>query len=120
MQPIRHLSYLFLCLLLVSCGYTTRYQEAQATIAIADSLDQHEHLLYPDTAALLQAIRTLSIILSADSLHTTNSAKPTTTSDAISVLTIKSPKLQRTISLPTARRLMTLSIAGVSTPAWRI
>lgn len=59
MQPIRHLSYLFLCLLLVSCGYTTRYQEAKHTIAMADSLDQHEHLLYPDTAALQQAIRTL-------------------------------------------------------------
>ncbi|MBQ5626281.1 MAG: hypothetical protein IIU96_04560, partial [Paludibacteraceae bacterium] len=59
MSPIRHLSYLLLCLLLVSCGYTTRYQEAQTTIAIADSLDQHEHLLYPDTAALQQAIRTL-------------------------------------------------------------
>ena len=60
MQPIRHLSYLFLCLLLVSCGYTTRYQEAKHTIAMADSLDQHEHLLYPDTAALQQAIRTLN------------------------------------------------------------
>lgn len=59
MQPLRHLSYLFLCLLLVSCGYTTRYQEAKHTIAMADSLDQHEHLLYPDTAALQQAIRTL-------------------------------------------------------------
>ena len=59
MQPIRHLSYLFLCLLLASCGYTTRYQEAKHTIAIADSLDQNEHLLYPDTAALRQAIRTL-------------------------------------------------------------
>lgn len=60
MQPLRHLSYLFLCLLLVSCGYTTRCQEAQTTIAIADSLDQNEHLLYPDTAALQQAIRTLN------------------------------------------------------------
>ena len=60
MQPLRHLSYLFLCLLLVSCGYTTRYQEAKHTIAMADSLDQHEHLLYPDTAALQQAIRTLN------------------------------------------------------------
>ena len=60
MSPIRHLSYLFLCLLLVSCGYTTRYQEAKHTIAMADSLDQHEHLLYPDTAALQQAIRTLN------------------------------------------------------------
>ena len=60
MSPIRHLSSLLLCLLLVSCGYTTRYQEAQTTIAVADSLDQHEHLLYPDTAALQQSIRTLN------------------------------------------------------------
>lgn len=59
MQPIRHLSYLFLCLLLASCGYPTRYQETKHTIAMADSLDQHEHLLYPDTVALQQAIRTL-------------------------------------------------------------
>ncbi len=59
MSPIRHLTLLLLCLLLASCGYTTRYQEAQTTIAIADSLDEHEHLLYPDTAALQQAIRTL-------------------------------------------------------------
>lgn len=59
MSPIRHLTCLLLCLLFVSCGYTTRYQEAKHTIAIADSLDQHEHLLYPDTAALQQAIRGL-------------------------------------------------------------
>ena len=59
MSPIRHLTLLLLCLLLASCGYTTRYQETQTTIAIADSLDQNEHLLYPDTAALQQAIRTL-------------------------------------------------------------
>ena len=60
MSPIRHLTFLLLCLLLASCGYTTRYQEAQTTIAVADSLDQHEHLLYPDTAALQQSIRTLN------------------------------------------------------------
>ena len=59
MQSVRYLTYLLLCLLLASCGYTTRYQEAQTTIAIADGLDQNEHLLYPDTAALQQAIRTL-------------------------------------------------------------
>ena len=60
MQPVRHLTYLLLCLFLVSCGYTTRYQDAQQTIAIADSLDQNEHLLYDDTAALQQVIRTLN------------------------------------------------------------
>ncbi|MBR6549949.1 MAG: hypothetical protein IKT71_01945 [Paludibacteraceae bacterium] len=59
MQPVRHLTYLLLCLLLVSCDYCTRYQEAHATISIADSLDQTEHILYDDTAALQQAIRML-------------------------------------------------------------
>lgn len=59
MSPIRHLTCLLLCLLLASCGYTTRYQEAKHTIAVADSLDQNEHLLYPDTAALQQVIRAL-------------------------------------------------------------
>ena len=59
MSLIRHLTYLLLCLLFASCSYTTRYQEAKHTIATADSLDQHEHLLYPDTAALQQAIRAL-------------------------------------------------------------
>ena len=59
MSPIRHLTLLLLCLLFASCCYTTRYQEAMHTIAIADSLDQHEHTLYDDTAALQQAIRTL-------------------------------------------------------------
>ena len=59
MQPVRLFTYLLLCLLLVSCDYCTRYQEAHATIAIADSLDQNEHTLYDDTAAILQAIHTL-------------------------------------------------------------
>ena len=59
MQPVRLVTYLLLCLLLVSCDYCTRYQEAHATIAIADSLDQNEHQLYNDTVALLQVIRTL-------------------------------------------------------------
>ena len=59
MSPIRHLTFLLLCLFLTSCGYPTRYQEAKHVIAVADSLDQHEHLLYPDTAALQQSIRTL-------------------------------------------------------------
>ena len=59
MSPVRHLTFLFLCLLLAACGYTTRYQEAKHVIAVADSLDQNEHLLYPDTATLQQTIRTL-------------------------------------------------------------
>ncbi len=58
MSPVRHLAFLLLCLLLASCGYTTRYQEAKHVIAVADSLDQNEHLLYPDTATLQQTIRT--------------------------------------------------------------
>ena len=59
MQSVRLVTYLLLCLLLVSCDYCTRYQEAHATIAIADSLDQNEHTLFDDTAALQQTIRTL-------------------------------------------------------------
>ena len=59
MQPVRLFTYLLLCFLGISCGYTTRWHEAHATIAIADSLDQNEHILYDDTAALQQAIHTL-------------------------------------------------------------
>ena len=59
MRPIRHLTFLLLCLFFASCGHTTRYQEAKHVIAVADSLDQNEHLLYPDTATLQQTIRTL-------------------------------------------------------------
>ena len=59
MQSVRHLTYLLLGLLFVSCGYTARYQEAKHVIAVADSLDQNEHVLYDDTAALQLAIHTL-------------------------------------------------------------
>ena len=59
MQPVRLVTYLLLCLFLVSCGYSNRYQEAKNVIAIADSLDQNEHTLFDDTVALQQAIRTL-------------------------------------------------------------
>ena len=59
MRSVRYLTYLLLCLFLVSCGYSNRYQEAKNVIAIADSLDQNEHQLYNDTVALLQVIRTL-------------------------------------------------------------
>ena len=60
MRSVRHLTYLLLCLFLVSCGYSNRYQEAKNVIAIADSLDQNEHTLYDDTAALQQAINILN------------------------------------------------------------
>ena len=59
MRLTSHLTYLLLCLLLVSCGYTARYQEAKHVIAIADSLDKNDHVLYNDTAALQLALRTL-------------------------------------------------------------
>ena len=59
MQSVRLVTYLLLSLFLVSCDYCTRYQEAHITIAIADSLDQNDHTLFDDTAALQQAIRTL-------------------------------------------------------------
>ena len=42
-------------MLLASCGW----QEAKDVIAMADSLDQTEHVIYDDTAALRQTIRTL-------------------------------------------------------------
>ena len=42
-------------MLLASCGW----QEAKEVIAAADSLDQTEHVIYDDTAALGQTIRTL-------------------------------------------------------------
>ena len=59
MRLTSHLTYMLLCLLLVSCGYSARYQEAKHAIAVADSLDQNEHVLYNDTAALHLAICTL-------------------------------------------------------------
>ena len=46
---------LLLPMLLASCGW----QEAKDVIATADSLDQTEHVIYDDTAALGQTIRTL-------------------------------------------------------------
>ena len=46
---------LLLPMLLASCGW----QEAKEVIAMADSLDQTEHVIYDDTAALGQTIRTL-------------------------------------------------------------
>ena len=46
---------LLLPMLLASCGW----QEAKDVIAMADSLDQTEHVIYDDTAALGQTIRRL-------------------------------------------------------------
>ena len=46
---------LLLPMLLASCGW----QEAKDMIAVADSLNQAEHVIYDDTAALGQTIRTL-------------------------------------------------------------
>ena len=46
---------LLLPMLLASCGW----QEAKDVIAVADHLDQTEHVIYDDTAALGQTIRTL-------------------------------------------------------------
>ena len=59
MSFVRNVTYLFVGMLFASCNYHARWQEAQTTIAIADSLDQNEHMLYDDTAALRQAIHTL-------------------------------------------------------------
>ena len=60
MSIVRNLICLFMGLLLASCNYCARWQEAQATIAMADSLDQSEHLLYDDTVALHRVIHTLN------------------------------------------------------------
>jgi hypothetical protein len=46
---------LLLPMLLASCGW----QEAKDVIALADSLDQTEHVIYDDTAALGRTIRSL-------------------------------------------------------------
>ena len=59
MSFVRNVTYFFVGMLFASCNYHARWQEAQTTIAIADSLDQNEHMLYDDTAALRQAIHTL-------------------------------------------------------------
>lgn len=48
-----------LFIVLISLLTSCHWQEAKQVVCHADSLDQHEHLLYPDTAALQQAIRTL-------------------------------------------------------------
>ena len=51
----RLLCVLGLMFILSSCGW----HEAKEVIAIADSLDQTEHVIYDDTAALGRTIRSL-------------------------------------------------------------
>ena len=50
-----------LLMMVVVCAMSscTKWQEAKAVIALADSLDQKEHIIYDDTAALGNVIRTL-------------------------------------------------------------
>ena len=57
---IGHISYtLFFILTLTMFSSCSAWHEAKAVIVEADSLDQNEHILYSDTTALRQAIRTL-------------------------------------------------------------
>ena len=48
-----------LVIILISLLSSCHWQEAKQVICLADSLDQNEHTLYDDTAAILQAIHTL-------------------------------------------------------------
>lgn len=49
-----------ICVLgLLCCFASCRWQEAREVIAMADSIDQNHHVIYDDTAALGQTIRTL-------------------------------------------------------------
>ena len=48
------------CVLGLVCGFSScHWQEAKEVIAVADSLDQTDHVIYDDTAALGKAIRCL-------------------------------------------------------------
>lgn len=48
------------CVLSLVCGFAScRWQEAKEVIVLADSIDQTEHVIYDDTAALGKAIRSL-------------------------------------------------------------
>ena len=62
-HDISHLSchiYQLLCVLGLVCFFTScHWHEAKNVIATADSLDQNEHVIYDDTAALGRAIRSL-------------------------------------------------------------
>ena len=48
-----------LVIILISLLSSCHWQEAKQVICLADSLDQNEHTLYDDTAAIQQAIHTL-------------------------------------------------------------
>ena len=50
---------IYLLIVLVSLLSSCHWQDAKQVICLADSLDQTEHTLYDDTAAIQQAIRTL-------------------------------------------------------------
>ena len=60
-----------ICLFIVLIGLLTscHWQEAKQVVCLADSLDQNEHVLYDDTVALQQAIRTLDNPLGRLFLH---------------------------------------------------
>ena len=64
---------IFIGLLIVACATSscTKWQEAKAVINLADSLDQKEHVIYDDTAALGQVIRTLDNPLGKICMHNT-------------------------------------------------
>ena len=55
----------WVCMLGLMCGLacgmsSCRWHEAEAVIALADSIDQNEHVIYDDTVALRKAIQTLN------------------------------------------------------------
>ena len=58
-----------LFIVLISLLTSCHWQEAKQVVCLADSLDQNEHVLYDDTAALQQAIRTLDNPLARLFLH---------------------------------------------------
>ena len=53
----RLLLYVILLVFVSSCG---RWHEAEVVIAMADSIDQTEHVIYDDTVALREVIHTLN------------------------------------------------------------
>ena len=69
--------------LMLGCA-SCQWHEAKEVIAVADSIDQTQHVIYDDTAALGGVIRTLenplviTVIYLAKVLHLTNSSKWTT------------------------------------------
>lgn len=50
-----------LCVLLVLCGLAScRWHDAREVVAMADSIDQHHHVIYDDTVALHSVIQALN------------------------------------------------------------